>query len=278
MPRPASPTRLPASAHVDGPTGRDEIVHRPEEGVAARERQASVTHAGEIDLARLEVRGRLLVDRLAEVRHDLAEDPQPRDAAIRIDVQAHVRVGASVLHGEEVLRAGTKRSLRQHLGPGRPLELTLGRVRCLEGCIGRVVSEEVRGVDVEPANAPRYPEFDDAPVVPVPTLSAALPAIHPLPAVGELVRQEDGGFGLHQVLALGEEVVIGGDGFATHGRGGEVDQADEGRGAFRRSSHESLCSRGAPRGEPNSSGAPRSKIDAPRSQVRSTRPRSRLPR
>jgi hypothetical protein len=53
-------------------------------------------------------------------------------------------------------------------------------------------------------------------------LAAALPAVHPLAAVGVLVLFPDGFVRLEQVLLLGEEVVVRVEHGAAEALGGEV--------------------------------------------------------
>src|SRR3954470_21575989 len=81
--RPAPAFRLPAVVHAEGWAGQDEIVAVAEEHVAAARDEPAVFHRREIDVA--------AVPRQAlPVRRDLAVDPQPGDAAVRINVESQV--------------------------------------------------------------------------------------------------------------------------------------------------------------------------------------------
>jgi hypothetical protein len=92
----------------------------------------------------------------------------------------------------------------------------------LERAVLGVVAAEEGGVDDDAAQHAGQTELDDARVVARRAAPAALPAVHPLAAVGVLVLAPDRGLGLEQVLLLGEEVVVGPQHGAAEARGGEV--------------------------------------------------------
>ncbi len=91
----------------------------------------------------------------------------------------------------------------------------------LDGDGLRVVAAEVGGVDDDAADDTGGAEADQGPVVVLlggPGLlgrdtapAAGLPAVHDLALVPEVLGVELGGLGHQQVLALGEELVVGGD-------------------------------------------------------------------
>ncbi|MGX1510300.1 hypothetical protein RKD44_001588 [Streptomyces collinus] len=129
--------------------------------------------------------------------------------------------------GEAVGRVAADRGARDE---GRPLhvvrEQLLGgggaRDRgALDGDGLRVVAAEVGGVDDDAADHAGGAEADQRPVVVLlggPGLlgrdtaaPAGLPAVHDLALVPEVLGVELGGPGHQQVLALGEELVVGGD-------------------------------------------------------------------
>ena len=78
-----------------------------------------------------------------------------------------------------------------------------------------------------PRTTPRRAETDDGEVVAGHALAAALPAIHPLAAVGVLVLFPDRLRGLEQVLLLGEEVVVRVEHAAAEAFGGEIEEVAE---------------------------------------------------
>ncbi len=102
----------------------------------------------------------------------------------------------------------------------------------------RVVAAEVRGVDDDAADDAGGAEPDQGPVVLVrggervggvrAAPAAGLPAVHDLALVAEVLGVEDGALADEEVLALGEELVVGGDHARAETAVGEVDQFREG--------------------------------------------------
>ena len=123
------------------------------------------------------------------------------------------------------------------------------RVDALDRHERRAVADEEVRVDVEADDRARRAQLQHAPVVAGAALAAALPAVHPLAAVGELALDEDAAPGLDQVVGAGEEVVAGAEHLAAESEGGEIDQAGE-RGSSRGGlAHAaSRCSRARPIG------------------------------
>src|SRR3989449_6385415 len=97
----ATPPRLPAIAHVPRVAWHDEVVARSEKHVAARDDHASVLHCGEIDLA--------APPQPRPIRHDVAVDAQPRDAAVRIDPQPKMRRLRRAVDGQQVVGGARER-------------------------------------------------------------------------------------------------------------------------------------------------------------------------
>lgn len=107
----------------------------------------------------------------------------------------------------------------------------------LEGDLGGLVAAEVGGVDVDAADHAGQGQADERPVVVLggrvrllgadTAATAGLPAVHDLALVAEGVRVELAGLGLEEVLAVGEELVVGRDDAAAQTPVGEVDQARE---------------------------------------------------
>ena len=83
MSRTAAPFRLPAVPHVIGTAWHDEIVHRTEKHVAASERHSAIFDGGEIDqFTRLY---------FTPIGQDDSVNPKPRNAAVRKNIEPHVR-------------------------------------------------------------------------------------------------------------------------------------------------------------------------------------------
>src|SRR5262245_32227325 len=98
-----------------------------------------------------------------------------------------------------------------------------------------MVSQEVGGVDVEPADPSWEREPDDAPVVAGRPPPPRFPAVHPLAPIGEAVGHEHGPLGFEEIFLLGEELVVGEQGRTAEASGGEIEETREG-GRFRRGS------------------------------------------
>ncbi|MEZ4791192.1 MAG: hypothetical protein R2811_14400 [Flavobacteriales bacterium] len=116
----------------------------------------------------------------------------------------------------------------KYFEPRGVLPIPIRRIASLDRTSLRLVAEEVRGVHIEAFDRTGSTKLDHGNVVPFRAFPAALPAIHPLAAVGVLVGDEDGLAGLDQVLLLGEEVIGTPKDFATKTFGGEVDEVGEG--------------------------------------------------
>ena len=122
---------------------------------------------------------------------------------------------------------------RRSSGDGEP-----GSEVGLDGDRLRVVAAEVGGVDDEPAHHAGGAEAYEGPVVVLvggvrlggarTAPAAGLPAVHDLALVAEALGVELGGLRLEQVLALGEELVVGGDDTGAEPPVGEVDEVGEG--------------------------------------------------
>src|SRR5215813_11149570 len=75
----AAPAGFPAVAHIGRPAGCRQVLRAAEMLIVAGNRSAAILHGGEVD----EGTG----GEPAPVAMDLAMDPQPRDAAVGIDVE-----------------------------------------------------------------------------------------------------------------------------------------------------------------------------------------------
>jgi hypothetical protein len=80
-------------------------------------------------------------------------------------------------------------------------------------------------VDVDAPDPSREPEPDDAPVMPLGPLSAALPAVHPFSPGRELLREEDPPARLEEVLLACEEFIACGERRPPDARGSEVEES-----------------------------------------------------
>ena len=161
------------------------------------------------------------------VRGHLAENPEPRHAPIRIDVESQVgRPPGLALNRKAVLRVPFERRAGEDLDPRRVRQL-LGRGIALDGAgferAGfRIVAAEIGGVHDHAPERPRQAEPDDAPVVAGLAAAAGLPAVHPLADVSVFPLLPDGLSGLEEVLLGREEFVIRGQHRATQTLGCEV--------------------------------------------------------
>lgn len=176
--------------------------------------------------------------RATSIRGDLAVHTQPGDAAVRVLVDAQVREALLDVDGEPVGRVAADRRTGYQ---GHPLhvvgEQLIGRRGArhrggLDGDGLRVVAPEVGGVDDDAAHHAGGAQAHQGPVVVVvggvrhggrdTPAAAGLPAVHDLALVAEVLGVELGGVGLEEVLALGEELVVGGDDARAQAPVGEV--------------------------------------------------------
>src|ERR1700686_2554097 len=96
MTRSAAPASLPAGAYAAGGAGPYQIMVGAEEHVAAGEHLPAVLDRRQIEL--------ILQSTFAmPLRHHLAVHPQPRHAAVRINVKTQMREGVGGVDGEIVL-------------------------------------------------------------------------------------------------------------------------------------------------------------------------------
>ena len=186
-----SPSRGPARAAASSPSrrpcrrraGHDQVVAVAEEHVAAGDDQAAVLHRREVDLAG----GRTS---RGQSGSDLAVDAQPRDAAVREDVEPQVGDAARCPFriGNRFLAVALERRARQDLDARRLAVSSAGarmpvdRAGVERAGFGIVAAEEA-GVDDHAARARRagrggrwhqsWPGLAAA---------AGLPAVHPLAA------------------------------------------------------------------------------------------------
>ncbi len=241
---------------------------------------------------------------------------QARDAAVGVLLEPQVRDAPPGGDGEAVGGVPADGRARDERGPGDVVREQLlggrgaGQLGALDGHVLGVVAAEVGGVDDDAADDARHAQSDQRPVV-VPgrrvrgvgggaAAPAGLPAVHDLALVAEEIGVEAGGFGGEQVLALGEELVVGGDHGGAEPSVREVGQVGEGKvgaavvgvrvaaGVRARAPGEGKgtgrCGYGAvahvrSRSRPVGpvSGVPWSAILRPRSQVDRTTPCSRRP-
>src|SRR5262252_9149233 len=103
-------------------------------------------------------------------RHRLAEKPQPRDAAVREDVQPRVRDGADVdeLALEDVRAMRLKLRLRQNLMPLLRQRATARGEPSLQRATLGEVPLEMCGVHLDSNQLARPSELEHSPIVPRP--------------------------------------------------------------------------------------------------------------
>ena len=226
--RARQPYRHPVVAIVAAPGGLPAVRHDPRqarhqqvggggvEHVAAAGDDGAVLERGQVDRGGQQPR----------VRHRLAVDPQPGHPAVGVDRQPDV--GEAPLGADVEVVAGVAGHLaasnqRRPLGRG---QFGRGRVALspapLDRHLGRVVAGEMGGVDHDAVHDAGAAEPHDRAVAAGLAPSAGLPTVHDLALVPEGVRQEHRVLGFDQVLALGEQFVVGMDHAAPQSPGGQV--------------------------------------------------------
>ena len=206
-----------------------------------------------------------------EVDGHLAPQPQPRDAAVREDVEPHVRERALAFQPQGVARSRREPRRWEHQRPGRDLECRAGRraamVARLERGLLRLIADEVARVHVRHVEPAAQTELQHAPVVAGRSTPPRLPAIHPLAAIRVLAGDEDGRLWLDETASRSEELV------ASRRARARRRAPKRGRAA---QACPSVTESSAPAGAPSKD--PSEKIGRPRSQVRRTTPKSERPR
>ncbi|MGF6921286.1 hypothetical protein OKW28_005483 [Paraburkholderia sp. 40] len=196
----ATTTRFPAVAHIHAATRHQQRRGRAEVLVVRADQIRAVFHRREIEL--------LGAARAGPVDLRLTVNTQTRDAAVRIDVHAQMRVRARVADFEVVVAIALQRGRRHDLGPLRRLiRLAIHNARRFHRRRRREVAGEVARVEVESLDHAGPRELDDAPVVAGRALAARFPAVHPLAVVVVLARNEDGRFRIQHAVLRREEFV-----------------------------------------------------------------------
>ncbi len=227
---------LPAVVHLAGGARQDDLGGRGVEAVGGVLVRTAVEDREQVEGAERGEPG--------GIRDDLAVHAEAGDAAVGVLAEAQVGVAAAAGDLEGVGRVAAYGGRREDLLPLHVVGEELLRARGaldgggLYGDALRVVAAEVGGVHDQAADDAGGAEADDGPVVVlggregVVTVRAAaaagLPAVHDLALVAEALGVEDGAFADQQVLALGEELVVGGDHARAEAAVGEVDQFGEG--------------------------------------------------
>src|SRR5215831_953709 len=149
-------------------------------------------------------------------RDGLAEKPQPRDAAVRKDVQPRVRDGADVdeLAFENLRGIRLELRLRENLTPLFRQRATAGEPSLERATLGEVPLE-MRGVHLDSNQLSRPSELEQRPIVPRPAPPTSFPA----------VRHALGAAWHDEVLPTGEQLVAGGQHGAAVLQPGEIDEA-----------------------------------------------------
>lgn len=192
--------RLPAVAHVDPASRRQQRMRRAEVRVVPGDRPAAVLHGAEVDA--------LVRITLVPVALHLTVHAQSCHPAVGIDVEPHVRPGALVVDRDVVVRVALQAHRRHDGGPLRGVvRLGFGAARIERGG-RRIVAGEVRGVDVHALDDAGQPQLDDAVVVTAAAPAPRLPAVHPLAVVVELACDEYRGLRAQHALG-GREPLVG---------------------------------------------------------------------
>src|SRR5215472_4013529 len=150
-------------------------------------------------------------------RHGLAEKPQPRDAAVRKDVQPRVRDGADVdeLALENVRGVRLELRLRENLTPlFRQRATARGEPSLQRATLGEVPLE-MRRVHFDSNQLSRASELENSPIVPRPAPPASFPA----------VRHALGAPWHDEVLPAGEQLVARRQHAAAVLQPSEIDEA-----------------------------------------------------
>src|SRR2546423_7151777 len=90
----------------------------------------------------------------------------------------------------------------------------------------RMIPEKMVRIDVDLANDAAHSQLHDAPIVSRRASASALPTVHPFPALGVFVRNENSAAGLEQIFLLRKKFVIRGKCDATGPGCGKIDQTD----------------------------------------------------
>ncbi len=233
----AAAARLPSVVHLAGAAGADGVQRRGVEAVRGVLGAAAVLQRRHVE----DAQGR----EPAGVGDGLAVYAQPGDAAVGVLPQAQVGEAPGGVDGEAVGGVAADRGAGDEHGPLHVVGEEFGGGRraldrgALDADGGRVVAAEVGGVDDEAVYDAGHAEPDERPVV-VPgggvrglgggaAPAAGLPAVHDLALVAEALGVEARGLGPQQVLAFGEELVVGGDDARAQQPVGEVGQVGEGK-------------------------------------------------
>ena len=188
--RTAPPLGLPAVAHVRRRIRHQHVARLAEEAIAGVDDVAAV-HRPPRDRSPRRPRGSRV-----QSGSDLAHHPQPRDAAVGKDVEAQVGDPALAVGRERqrnVFFVSPASSLRSSTGcqidVGRRSDPRRRQAAAVDPAMRRIVAAEERGVDDDRVDDARQAELDDAPVVAGRAAAARFPAVHPLAAIGVLVRE-----------------------------------------------------------------------------------------
>lgn len=201
------PRRLPAVSHVLAAARQDQVVLGAEVLVAAGDGHATV-------LCGRQVEDGLLV--LGENRDRVAEQPEPRDTAVRVHVEPHVRVllgrgfiefPTEALLGPALVDAQDGLPFAPAALPGQDLIVVLAEAP-LDGDGRRVVAGEVRRVDLDASDGPGGDaQPHDDPVEGLSVVPPRLPAVVPGARVDHLAGLPYGGRGRQEVVRLREPLV-----------------------------------------------------------------------
>src|SRR6266852_5991720 len=144
-------------------------------------------------------------------RNDLAMNAQASHAAVGINVKSKMRKGVRILDRKEIFGVALQFRLRKHFDPvGERVMLRLGRrVACFDRAVRRKIAAEIAGVDHHAAQNAGESEANDGVIVAGDALAAALPSVHPFPALGVVMFLPHRLLGAKEIL-LGREEIVGG--------------------------------------------------------------------
>src|SRR5690606_20700820 len=207
--------RLPAVPHPLRLGWAQQIVRRREMSVGTVDTATTEGGIRQVDEA-------LLGANAVSVGHRSSFDAESGDTAVGIDVETYVRgpvVVADIEGGGGVPLEGSRGN---ELHPFGSTEAVAVGSAGVEGEGLGAVAGEIGRVDGDGVDDAGQAEADDARIVTRLSPTASLPAVHPLPVVGELPFAPDGRRWADQVRCRGEELVVAPDHLAAVASGCEI--------------------------------------------------------
>ena len=102
---------------------------------------------------------------------------------------------------------GIQGNPRQNFSPVRALHRLLFQRAGFEGSERRIIAEEVIRIDIDPLESSGETQPDAAPVMTGGPFPACFPAVHPFPAVGKFIRNEEASPLLQEIFLRRKKLV-----------------------------------------------------------------------